>query len=187
MRTPRDDIQEILIDQRTIAKKVAELAQTISKDYRGKDLLIIGVLKGAVVFLSDLLRQMTISPSIDFVAIESYSEGTESSGVVRVLKDLDENAEGRHLLIVEDIVDTGLTLSYLVDSMRTRKAASVRVCALLDKPERRKTEVKIDYNGFEVPDKFVVGYGLDYAQRYRELPFVGVLKPEIYGGESVPP
>jgi hypoxanthine phosphoribosyltransferase len=185
MRTPRDDVQEILIDEKTIARKVAELAKAISRDYSGKDLLIIGVLKGAFVFLSDLLRQMSISPGIDFVAIESYTQGTESSGVVRVLKDLDENAEGRHLLIVEDIVDTGLTLDYLVDNMRNRKAASVKVCALLHKPERLKVEVKIDYKGFTIPDKFVVGYGLDYAQRYRELPFVGVLKPEIYGGESV--
>lgn len=187
MRMPKDDIQQILIDERAIAAKVAELGRAISRDYSGKDLLIVGVLKGAVVFLADLLRNMSISPSIDFVAIESYTSGTESSGVVRVLKDLDENAEGRHILIVEDIVDTGLTLSYLIDNMRTRKAASVKVCALLDKPERRKVDVRIDYEGFEVPDKFVVGYGLDYAQKYRELPFVGVLKPEIYGGESVPP
>jgi len=184
MRTPRDDIQEVLIDQQAIAKKVAELGQAISRDYEGKDLLVVGVLKGAYVFLADLLRNMNISPGIDFVAIQSYTQSTESSGVVRVLKDLDESAEGRHILIVEDIVDTGLTLTYLVDNMKTRKAASVKVCALLDKPERRKVDVEIDYKGFEVPDKFVVGYGLDYAQKYRELPFVGVLKPEIYGGES---
>ena len=187
MRKPADDIQEILLTQDELRGRVRQLAEQITADYEGKDLLLVVVLRGAVVFLSDLIRFMSISPCIDFVAIESYGSQTESSGVVRVLKDLNENPEGRHLLIVEDIVDTGLTLNYLVENMRTRSAASVKVCALLDKPSRRRINVQIHYKGFEIPDKFVVGYGLDYAQKYRELPFVGVLKQEIYGAHTAPP
>ena len=182
-----EDIEKVLLTQEQIAAKVKELAAQINRDYEGKEPVLVTVLNGAVVFLADLMRQLTIPLSVDFVKWVSYGKDTRSSGVVRILKDLDESIESRHVLVVEDIVDTGLTLDYLLENLRARNAASVKVVALLDKPSRRKTDVKADYEGFKVPDAFVVGYGLDYGGRYRNLPFVGVLKPQIYAGADTPP
>ena len=181
------DIDRVLVDEQQIAAKVAEIAETISRDYAGKDPVLVAVLNGAVVFLSDLIRRLRIPVTIDFVKWSSYGDSTRSSGVVRILKDLDESIEGRHVLVVEDIIDTGLTLHYLLENLRSRAPASVKVVALLDKPSRRRVKVRIDYPGFEVPDAFVVGYGLDYAGRYRHLPYVGVLKPDVYAGSGTPP
>jgi hypoxanthine phosphoribosyltransferase len=177
------DVQEILISAERMQTRVAELGAQISHDYEDKNPVLIGVLVGSVVFAADLLRAITVPCFLDFVAISSYGKESRSSGVVRLIKDLDESVESRHVLIVEDIVDTGLTLNYLLESMRHRNVASVRVCSMLDKPSRRLTNVKVDYVGFEVPDEFVVGYGLDFAQRYRNLPYVGILRPEVYGGK----
>jgi len=178
------DIAQVLITEEQIQERVKELGEQISRDYEGKALVLVGILKGAAIFLADLVRHITIPVDYDFVAISSYGADTRSSGVVRLLKDLDASIESKHVLVVEDIVDTGWTLriSYIVDNLRSRKAASVRVCTLLDKPSRRKVDVGIDYYGFIVEDKYVVGYGLDYDGRYRSLPFIGVLKPEVYGG-----
>lgn len=176
------DILQVLISEEEIKAKVAELGKTIAEDYRGKDPLVICVLKGALCFMSDLIRATQIPLSIDFLAVSSYGASTQSSGVLRILKDLDSSLEGRHVLIVEDIIDTGLTLNYLVENLWSRQPASLRICTLLDKPSRRKVELKPDYSGFVIPDKFVVGYGLDYAERYRNLPHVAVLKPEVYIG-----
>lgn len=174
------DIKEILIDTAAVAKRVKELGAQISADYAGKEILMIGVLRGAVIFMADLARAIDVPVAIDFMAVSSYGISSRSSGVVRILKDLDENVENKHLLIVEDIIDTGLTLKYLLENLESRKPASIKICTLLNKPSRRKTEVKIDYNGFDIPDYFVVGYGLDYAEKHRNLPFIGVLKPEAY-------
>lgn len=182
-----DDIQEILLTEQQIAEKVKELAAQINRDYEGKEPVLVAVLNGAVVFLSDLMRNLVVPVSVDFVKWVSYGSDTRSSGVVRILKDLDESVESRHVLVVEDIIDTGLTLHYLLENLRARNVASLKVVALLDKPSRRKVQVKADYLGFEVPDAFVVGYGLDYAQKYRNLPFIGILKPEIYAGRDTPP
>lgn len=177
-----EDIKEVLISEETLAKRVHELGQEISADYADKEILMIGVLRGAVIFMADLARAIDRPVAIDFIAVSSYGASTHSSGVVRILKDLDEDVKDKHLLIVEDIVDSGLTLKYLVENLLSRKPASVKICTLLSKPSRRKVEVTVNYNGFTVPDRFVVGYGLDYAEKYRNLPFVGVLKPEAYGG-----
>ncbi len=177
------DIREILITEEEIKKKVEDLGAQITEDYKDREITIICVLKGAFMFLADLLRHIKVPVCLDFVAISSYGPYTQTSGVVKITKDLDESIEGKHVLIVEDIVDTGLTLDYLLKIIKARKPASVRVCALLDKPTRREVQVEIHYKGFEIPDKFVVGYGLDYDQRYRNLPFVGVLKPDVYGGK----
>lgn len=174
------DIKKILIEEDELKSKVAELAAKITKDYRGKDLLIVCVLKGAVVFASDLIRKIDLPLDIDFMAISSYGANTKSSGVVRILKDLNAGIEGRHVLIVEDIIDSGLTLAYLADNLRSRRPASVEICTILDKKERRTAELDIKYAGFSVPDEFVVGYGLDYAEKYRNLPYIAVLKEEIY-------
>ncbi len=176
------DFKEILFAEEEIQKRVRELGQQISRDYGSEgDLVLICILRGAVVFLADLARSIDRQVTFDFMDVSSYGAGTESSGVVRIIKDLEENIEGQHVLIVEDIIDTGQTLKYVVDVLQTRKPASVKIVTLLDKPERRVTkQVKIDYNGFEIPDEFVVGYGLDYAQKYRNLPFIAVLKPEAY-------
>lgn len=176
-----DDIDEILIPEEALRGRVRELGQAISTDYEGKEPLLVGILTGAVLFISDLLRQITIPCHLDFMATSSYAEGTTSSGVVRILKDLDQSIEGRHVIVVDDIIDTGLTMDYLLETLKTRYPASLRVCALLDKLPRRLRYVPIDYRGFEIPDKFVVGYGLDFSGRYRNLPFICVLKPEIYG------
>jgi hypoxanthine phosphoribosyltransferase len=174
------DIAEILIGTEELQAKVTELGRQISEDYRGRNPLLICLLRGAVVFLSDLIRAADIPLEMDFMAISSYGDSTESSGVVRLMMDLKSNITGRNVLIVEDIVDTGRTLAYILDNLRTRRPADVKVCALLSKPSRREIEVELDYLGFEIPDKFVVGYGLDYAENYRNLPFIGVLKPELY-------
>ena len=179
----RDDIQTVLVSEEKLRAKVAELGARISQDYAGKDLLLVSILKGAVVFMADLMRAVTIPCSIDFMVVSSYGgTNTESTGLVKIVKDLDADLSGRDVLIVEDVLDTGVTLSNLVPMLKMRHPNSVRICAILDKPARRKTDIRADYIGFEVPDAFVVGYGLDYDEKYRNLPFVGVLKPEVYGG-----
>jgi hypoxanthine phosphoribosyltransferase len=172
----RDEhIGEIIVQADELQHRIKEMAAEISRDYEGKDLLLIGVLKGAVFFLSDLMRHLDIPCEVDFMAVASYGSSTDSSGVVRILKDLDAPLEGRHVLIVEDIVDSGLTLQYLMRTLEARGPASLEVCALLTKPERRKVEMPSRYVGFEIPDKFAIGYGLDYAERYRNLPYVAAL------------
>jgi len=177
-----DDLERCLLSSEQIAAKVAELGGRISCDYKDKNLIVIGILKGAIVFLSDLIRQIKIPLYLDFIAVSSYGSSTESSGVVRILKDLDKSIEHRDVLIVEDIVDSGLTIKYLMENLEARSPNSVKVCTLLDKPARRKTQVLIHYNGFIIPDEFAVGYGLDYNDKYRNLPGIYVLKKEIYGG-----
>lgn len=175
-----DDVERVLISTEELKQRIADMGRQISQDYAGKEILMIGVLRGAVIFMADLARAIDIPVAIDFMAVSSYGAGTSSSGVVRILKDLDETVEGKHILVVEDIIDSGLTLNYLLDNIKSRKPASLRMCTLLNKPERRKVNVHIDYNGFTIPDHFVVGYGLDYAEKYRNLPFIGVLKPVVY-------
>src|ERR671925_2443170 len=172
-------VGEVLIDEGALAGKITELADEISNDYADRDLLLIGVLKGAVFFMADLMRQITVPCEVDFMAISSYGGSTDSSGVVRILKDLDINIQGRNVLVVEDIIDSGLTLSYLVRNLEAREPASLEICALLTKPSRREIEVPVRYIGFEIPNKFVIGYGLDFAERYRNLPYVGVLSEEL--------
>ncbi|MBI2774029.1 MAG: hypoxanthine phosphoribosyltransferase [Chloroflexi bacterium] len=179
--SPADDIAEILLDAPTIATRVAELGREITAEYAGKDPVFVSILKGALPFLADLMRQVPIAVSLDFLEVSSYGDSTETSGVVRILKDLAHPVEGRHVLVVEDILDTGFTLRYVLGHLRDQKPASVRLCTLLDKPARRIVPIQIDHKGFEIPDRFVVGYGLDYGERYRNLPFIGVLKPEVYG------
>lgn len=174
------DVARILISEEQIQQRVRELARQIEADYQGCDLLVVGLLKGAVNFMVDLTRAMQRPVAIDFMAVSSYGASTESSGIVRILKDLDESIEGKHVLIVEDIVDTGLTLKYILELLRRRGPASLRVCTLLNKAERRLVDLPLDYVGFDVPNEFVVGYGLDYNQIYRNLPYIGVLKPELY-------
>lgn len=176
----RNDMKEILFSEDVIQKRVRELGEQISQDYRDQFPLLICVLKGAILFMSDLVKNMDIQLEMDFMAISSYGASTKSSGVVRILKDLETSLEGRDVIIVEDIVDTGLTLTYLRDTLLRRNAASVKIVTLFDKPSGRKTDIAPDYFGFEVPNEFIVGYGLDYAEKYRNLPFVGILKPEIY-------
>ncbi|RXT09017.1 hypoxanthine phosphoribosyltransferase [Ammoniphilus sp. CFH 90114] len=176
----QNEIQEILLSEEVIQAKIAELGQIISEEYKDRNPLIICVLKGAAPFMSDLIKRITIHMEMDFMAVSSYGASTVSSGEVRIIKDLDASVEGRHVLIVEDIIDSGLTLNYLHDLLHRRKAGSVKIITLLDKPHRRKVDIKPDYCGFEVPDEFVVGYGLDYAERYRNLPYIGILKPEVY-------
>jgi hypoxanthine phosphoribosyltransferase len=171
-------VGEVLIDEETLEARVAELGTEVSSDYAGRDLLLIGVLKGAVFFMADLMRRLTIPCEVDFMAISSYGASTDSSGVVRILKDLDINIEGRHVLVVEDIIDSGLTLSYLMRNLESREPATLEVCALLTKPERREIEVPVRYVGFEIPNRFVIGYGLDFGERYRNLPYVAVLSDD---------
>lgn len=175
-----NDILKVLISEDEIKEKVKELGQLITKDYEGKDLMVIGILKGCIVFLSDLIREINLPLTMDFMVVSSYGSSTKSSGVVRIVKDLEKDIAGKDILIVEDIVDTGLTLSYLVEYLKSRNASSVKICTLLEKPDRRKAEVDLEYVGFHIPDEFVVGYGLDYAELYRNLPFVCILKPEVY-------
>jgi hypoxanthine phosphoribosyltransferase len=172
-------VGEVLIQAEDLQARIRELGEEVSADYTGRDLLLIGVLKGAVFFLADLMRRLTVPCEIDFMAISSYGASTDSSGVVRILKDLDINIEGRNVLIVEDIIDSGLTLSYLMRNLESREPASLEVCCLLTKPGRREIDVPVRYVGFEIPNKFVIGYGLDFAERYRNLPYVGVLHPEL--------
>ena len=171
-------VGEVLLDAATVNARVASLGAEISADYEGRDLLLIGVLKGAVFFMADLMRKLTIPCEVDFMAISSYGASTDSSGVVRILKDLDINIEGRHVLVVEDIIDSGLTLSYLMRNLASREPASLEVCALLTKPARREIDVPVRYVGFEIPNRFVIGYGLDFGERYRNLPYVAVLSDE---------
>ena len=170
------NIGEILVEAEDLQRRISELAAEISKDYAGRDLVLVGVLKGAVFFLSDLMRQLDISVEVDFMAVASYGSATKSSGVVRILKDLDAVIEGRDVLIVEDIVDSGLTLQYLLRNLGARNPRTLEVCALLIKPERRKVDLDARYVGFEIPNRFAIGYGLDHAERYRNLPFVAALK-----------
>ena len=171
-------IGEVLVDEESLRMRVAELGEEISTDYAGRDLLLVGVLKGAVFFMADLMRQLTVPCEVDFMAISSYGAASDSSGVVRILKDLDIPLENRHVLVVEDIIDSGLTLSYLMRNLRARRPASLEVCALLTKPERREIDIPVRYVGFEIPNRFVVGYGLDLDQRYRNLPYVAALDSE---------
>lgn len=173
-------IKKVLIDEDMLKARVSELAKEITEAYRDKELAVIGILKGAVLFLSDLIKEISIPLVIDFMAVSSYGASTSSSGVVRILKDLDEEIQGKDVLIIEDIVDTGLTLNYLMENLQSRKPNSVKVCCCLDKPSRRTAPVKVDFVGFEIEDEFVVGYGLDYAEKYRNLPYIGVLKEEAY-------
>jgi hypoxanthine phosphoribosyltransferase len=170
------EVGEILVGAEDLRRRVKELAAEVSRDYEGKDLVLIGVLKGAVFFVADFMRELTVECEVDFMAVASYGSATKSSGVVRILKDLDTVIEGRHVLIVEDIVDSGLTLQYLLRNLAGRQPASLEVCALLIKPARQKVDLKAKYIGFEIPDRFVVGYGLDHAERYRNLPFVAALE-----------
>ena len=179
MEAVKDAVGEILIEQEPLQARIAELGQEISREYEGRDLLLVGVLKGAVFFMADLMRELSIPCEIDFMAISSYGAATDSSGVVRILKDLDANIAGRDVLVVEDIIDSGLTLSDLMRSLKARKPASLEICALLTKPERREIEVPVKFVGFEIPNKFVIGYGLDFAERYRNLPYVAVLHPDL--------
>ena len=172
-------VDEILIDEARLQARIAELGEELSTDYAGRDILLIGILKGAVFFMADLMRRLRVPCEIDFMAISSYGAGTDSSGVVRILKDLDINIEDRHVLVVEDIIDSGLTLSYLMRNLEARRPRTLEVCALLTKPERREIDVPVRYIGFEIPNRFVIGYGLDFAERYRNLPFVAVLHPDL--------
>lgn len=175
-----NDLQEILLSEDDLAQRVKYLGRKISEDYEGKELLIVVILKGGFIFASDLMRAITIPVQIDFMAVSSYGTGSESSGVVKILKDLNQSIEGKHVLIVEDILDSGNTLSHLVKLLQTRNPADVKICTILNKPERRVAEIDVDYLGFDIPDEFVVGYGLDYAEKYRNLPYVAILKREIY-------
>lgn len=179
-----DDIAKVLIDAETIQAKVRELGERLSRDYAGLNPVLICILKGAVIFAADLARQLSIPAKLDFMAISSYGSGMRTSGVVRILKDLDRSIEGEHVIIVEDIVDSGLTLSYLLENLKSRQPASLKTCVLLDKPAQRQVPLEPDYVGFDIPDEFVVGYGLDYAENYRHLPYIGVLKPHVYEGVS---
>jgi hypoxanthine phosphoribosyltransferase len=176
----KESIEKILIDEEELSKKIRELGEQITKDYKDKDLMLIGILKGAVIFMSELSKNIDLPLTMDFMAVSSYGNTTRSTGEVKIIKDLDFSVEGKDILIVEDIVDTGLTLTYLTDNLRKRGANSVKIATLLDKPEGRDMKISVDYLGFIVPDEFVVGYGLDYAEKYRNLPFVGTLKEEIY-------
>jgi hypoxanthine phosphoribosyltransferase len=172
-------VEEVLIDEVALQSRIAELGVSITEDYAGRDLLLVGVLKGAIFFMADLMRHIEIPCEVDFMAISSYGAGVDSSGVVRILKDLDMSVEGRNVLVVEDIIDSGLTLSYLLRNLEAREPASLEICALLTKPERRENDVVCRYVGFEIPNRFVIGYGLDFAERYRNLPYVGVLRDEL--------
>jgi hypoxanthine phosphoribosyltransferase len=178
-----DDIEEILVSEPVLQARIAVLAAAIQQDYAGRDLLLVGILRGGVMFMADLARQLDMPLEMDFMATSSYGNATESSGVVRILKDLDTSVEGRHILIVEDIIDSGLTLKYLMENLARRNPASIAVCALLDKEKPHEEDIiQPQYTGFTIPDRFVVGYGLDYAQKYRNLPYIGVLKPSVYTG-----
>ena len=175
-----DDILKVLLTQEELREKVKELGRQITQDYQGKNLMIVTVLKGAVVFLADLMREIDVPAEIDFMVVSSYGAGTKSSGVVKIVKDLDVPLKDKDLLIVEDILDSGMTLSYLKELLERREPRSIRIATLLDKPARRKVDLKADYIGYSVPDEFVVGYGLDYDEKYRNLPYIGILKPEVY-------
>jgi hypoxanthine phosphoribosyltransferase len=179
-RNVHEDIEEVLISQQQLQDRITALAAAISADFAGKDLLLLGILKGGVMFMVDLARRLDIPLEMDFMATSSYGNSTESSGVVRILKDLDAPVEGKHILVVEDIIDSGLTLRYLVENLKRRNPASLTICTLLDKEKATEKALEPAYVGFRIPDRFVVGYGLDYAQKYRNLPYIGVLKPRVY-------
>ena len=178
------DIDKVLVDEVTIRKRVRELGDIINRAYARQDLLLVSVLKGSIIFMADLIRAITIPHEIDFMATSSYGAGTSSSGVVRILKDLNSSIEGRNIVLVEDIIDSGHTLSYLMRILQERQPASLRIMTLLDKPERREVDIRVDWVGFSIPNEFVVGYGLDFDEVYRNLPFIGVLKPSVYGAEG---
>ena len=180
MSTLEPDIDHILVTSDQLREGIWRIGERISADYAGKDLLLVGVLKGAIMFMVDLARAIDLPVTIDFMAVASYGASTETSGIVRILKDLDNSIEGKHVLVVEDIIDSGLTLNYTLETLRARNPATLRVCALLNKKERRLVDVPVDYVCFDIPDEFVVGYGLDFNQIYRNLPFIGVLRPELY-------
>ncbi|MEG1104564.1 MAG: hypoxanthine phosphoribosyltransferase [Oscillospiraceae bacterium] len=175
-----EDVLKVLLTEEEIAAKVADMGKQISKDYAGKNLMLVTVLKGAVVFLADIMREIDIHAEIDFMVVSSYGAGVKSSGVVKIIKDLDVALEGKDILIIEDILDSGLTLNYIKDLLIGRNPASIKIATLLDKPIRRKVDLQADYVGFVVPDEFVIGYGLDFDEKYRNLPYIGVLKPEVY-------
>ena len=175
-----DDIKNVLVSEEELKAKVRELGAQISRDYEGKNLVLVSILKGSVVFMADLMRAVSIPCSIDFMVVSSYGSNTSSSGLVKIIKDLDGDLSGKDVLIVEDILDTGITLSNLVPMLKMRHPNSVKICTILDKPSRRKADIKPDYEGFQVPDEFVVGYGLDYDEKYRNLPYIGILKPCVY-------
>ena len=179
----KQDIEKVLLSEETIAAKVKELGAQIAKDYADKNPLIVSVLRGSFVFMADLVRAIDVPCTVDFMSVSSYGGGTTSSGEVKITKDFDVSIEGRHLIIVEDILDSGRTLSYLIKTLKARGAASIALCTFLDKPERRVVPVEVAYKGFTVPDAFIVGYGLDYDQKYRNLPYVGVLKSSVYEGK----
>ena len=183
MKPLEHDIDHVLFSEEQLAQRVAEIAAQIAKDYAGKEPLLVSVLRGSFVFMADLVRQITVPCTVDFMAVSSYGSGTTSSGQVKIVKDLSETIEGKDVIVVEDILDSGNTLSYLLKLLEARRPASIRLCTLLDKPERRTKPVEVQYSGFTIPDEFVVGYGLDYDERYRNLPYIGVLKPKVYGGE----
>ena len=178
----KDDIERVLISEEVLQKRVRELGAQISADYAGKEPLLVSILRGSFIFMADLCRAIQLPCTLDFMSVSSYGKGTTSSGQVQITKDLSEDITGRHVIVVEDILDSGNTLSYLLKILENRHPASIRLCTLLDKPERRVKPVEVHYTGFSIPDAFVVGYGLDYAERYRNLPYIGVLKPEVYGG-----
>ncbi len=182
MKEMDKDILEVFYSEEQLKTKVAELGAAITRDYQGKSPVLVSVLRGSYIFMADLTRAIDLPCTVDFMSVSSYGAGTTSSGQVKILKDLSEPIEGKDLIIVEDILDSGNTLFYLRDVLAARKPASIAICTLLDKPERRTKPIQADYSGFEVPDAFVVGYGLDYAEKYRNLPYIGVLKPEVYGG-----
>ena len=177
-----NDIQEVLFSEEQLKNRVREIAQQITADYQGKEIMLISVLRGSFVFMADLCRAIDLPCTLDFMAVSSYGKGTKSSGQVQITKDLSEDISDRHIIVVEDILDSGNTLSYLLKVLEQRSPASIRLCTLLDKPERRVKPVEVHYSGFTIPDAFVVGYGLDYAEKYRNLPYIGILKPEVYGG-----
>ncbi len=175
-----NDVKEVLFSEEVLKAKVKEIADQISKDYQGKDLLLVGVLKGANVFMCDLMREISFPIQIDFIAASSYGHSTESSGVVKILKDLDYSIEGKDVIIVEDIIDTGLTLQYLIKNFKSRNPKSIEICTLLNKPERRIANIDVRYIGYKIPDEFIVGYGIDYAEKYRNLPYIASLKESVY-------
>ena len=177
-----NDIQSVLFSEEELKNRVAELAAMIEKDYAGKEIMLIGVLRGSFVFMADLCRAIDLPCTLDFMSVSSYGKGTTSNGQVQITKDLSEDISGRHVIVIEDILDSGNTLSYLLKMLHNRNPASIRLCTLLDKPDRRVKQVEVHYSGFTIPDAFVVGYGLDYAEKYRNLPYIGILKPEVYGG-----
>ena len=177
-----NDIKEVLFSEEQLKNRVQEIAQQITADYQGKEIMLISVLRGSFVFMADLCRAIDLPCTLDFMAVSSYGKGTKSSGQVQITKDLSEDISDRHIIVVEDILDSGNTLSYLLKILENRHPASIRLCTLLDKPDRRVKPVEVHYSGFTIPDAFVVGYGLDYAEKYRNLPYIGILKPRVYGG-----